>query len=369
GPFLPVIGMGASAGGLEALQRFFANVPPHPGMAFVIVQHLDPDHESMMSQLIARSTAMTVRQAEDGMRIEADHIYIIPPNKYMAAAAGSLRLSVPTEHRGMRLPIDFLFRSLAEEQKEHAICIVLSGTGSDGTAALREVNAAGGLAIVQDPATAKYDGMPRAAVESGYADYVLPPERMPEQLLNYMKNFGGLRTRETPVLPDRLVALAKIVRLLRAKTGHDFSLYKKNTIFRRIDRRMNLLAITDMALYHGYLQERPGEAERLFKEILIRVTSFFRDAETFAALKAKALPLLLDDKNEGYPLRVWVPGCASGEEVYSIAMVVSEFMEQTKRDFNVQIFGTDIDDEAVTVARTGLYPPGIASSLPPERLK
>ena len=220
----------------------------------------------------------------------------------------------------MRLPIDFLFRSLAEEQKEHAICIVLSGTGSDGTMALREVNAAGGLTIVQDPATAKYDGMPRSAVESGYADYVLPPERMPEQLLTYIKNFGGLRTREMPVLPDRLAALAKIVRMLRAKTGHDFSLYKKNTIFRRIDRRMTLLAITDMALYHRYLQERPGEAERLFKEILIRVTSFFRDPEAFAALKAKVLPPLLDGKNEGYPLRVWVPGCASGEEVYSIAI-------------------------------------------------
>ena len=310
GPFLPVIGMGASAGGLEAFQRFFANVPPQPGMAFVIVQHLDPDHESMMSQLIGRSTEMTVRQAEDATPIEADHIYIIPPNKYMAVVDGSLRLSVPTEHRGMRLPIDFLFRSLAESQKEHAICIILSGTGSDGTAALREVNAAGGLVIVQDPGTAKYDGMPRSAVESGYADYVLPPERMPEQLFAYIKNFGGLRTHETPVLPDRLAALSRIVRLLRARTGHDFSLYKKNTIFRRIDRRMNLLTLTDMGLYLRYLQERPGEVERLFKEILIRVTSFFRDPETFDALKTKALPLLLEGKSEGYPLRVWVPGRA-----------------------------------------------------------
>ena len=367
--FLPVIGIGASAGGLEAFQRFFANMPPHAGMAFVIVQHLDPDHESMMSQLIARSTEMTVLQADDGMLIEADHIYIIPPNKYIAVAGGSLRLSVPTEHRGMRMPIDFLFRSLAEEQKEHTICIVLSGTGSDGTAALRAVNAAGGIAMVQDPATAKYDGMPRSAVESGYADYILAPERMPEQILGYIKNFGGLRIRETPVLPDRLVALSKIVRLLRARTGHDFSLYKKNTIFRRIDRRMNLLAITDMALYHRYLQERPGEAERLFKEILIRVTSFFRDPEAFEALKTKVLPMLLEGKNDGYPLRVWVPGCATGEEVYSIAMVVSEFMEETKRDFNVQIFGTDIDEEAISIARAGLYPPAIASSLSRERLR
>jgi len=365
----PVIGMGASAGGLEAFQRFFANMPPHPGVAFVIVQHLDPDHESLMSQLIGRSTEMTVLQAEDGMRIEADHIYIIPPNRYMAVTDGSLRLTVPTEHRGMRLPIDFLFRSLAESRKEHAVCIVLSGTGSDGTAALRAVNAAGGIAMVQDPATAKYDGMPRSAVESGYADYVLPPERMPEQLLSYVKSFGGVRTRETPALPERLEALWKILRLLRVKTGHDFSFYKKNTIFRRIERRMNLLDITDMALYSRYLQERPGEVERLFKEILIRVTSFFRDPEAFDALKAKVMPLLLDGKKEGYPFRAWVPGCASGEEVYSIAILVSEFMEETKRDFTVQIFGTDIDQEAITMARTGLYPPGIASSLSPERLK
>ncbi len=361
--------MGASAGGLEAFQRFFANMPSNAGIAFVIVQHLDPDHQSMMTQLLARSTGMKVVEAEDGMRIDPDHVYIIPPNRFLAVDDGALRLTAPLEPRGLRMPVDFLFRSLGESQKEHSICVVLSGSGNDGSAALRAVNAAGGITIVQEPATAKYDGMPRSAIESGYADYVLPPERMPEQLQAYVKTFHKVQLRKTPLLPDRSGILSKILRLLRARTGHDFSLYKKSTIHRRIERRMSLHNISDLATYYRHLEERPEEAEKLFKEMLIRVTSFFRDQEAFGVLKAKVLPILLGDKKEGYGVRMWVPGCATGEEVYSIAIVIQEYMEEQKRDFSVQIFGTDIDEEAISIARTGMYPPAIAADMTPSRLK
>jgi two-component system CheB/CheR fusion protein len=363
----PVVGMGASAGGLEALQRFFAAMPADSDMAFLIVQHLDPTHESMMTQVLARSTAMKVVQAGNGMAIEKNRVYVIPPNRYLGLSHGTLRVTTPEEHRGQRMPVDFLFHSLAEDQQEHAICIILSGSGTDGTSALRDVSASGGISIVQEPSTAKYDGMPKSAIDSGYADYVLPVEDIPGRLVEYVRNsFGKKPVKETDI-PDPSGILSKILLLVRSRTGHDFSSYKKNTLYRRIERRMRLYNIVDLNTYYRFLQDHPDEVSKLFKEIIIRVTSFFRDPEAFEILGARILPLLFNDKTED-DIRVWVPGCATGEEAYGIAILIKEYIEGQERDFKVQIFGTDIDEEAIARARTGHYPASIARDVSPARL-
>ena len=363
----PVVGMGASAGGLEALQRFFATMPADSGMAFLVVQHLDPTHESMMTQVLARSTSMNVVQAGNGMAIEKNQVYVIPPNKYLGLSRGILQVTIPEEYRGQRMPVDFLFHSLAQDQQDHAICIILSGSGTDGTSALRDVSALGGISIVQEPSTAKYDGMPKSAIDSGYADYVLPVEEMPGRLLEYVRNsFGKERVKETG-LPDPSGILSKILLLVRSGTGHDFSSYKKNTLYRRIERRMRLYNIADLKTYYRFLQDHPEEVSKLFKEIIIRVTSFFRDPEAFETLRSRILPLLFNGKTER-DIRVWVPGCATGEEVYAIAILIKEYIEGQERDFKVQIFGTDIDEEAIALARTGYYPASIAHDVAPERL-
>jgi two-component system CheB/CheR fusion protein len=363
----PVVGMGASAGGLEALQRFFATMPSDSGMAFLVVQHLDPTHESMMTQVLARSTSMKVVQAANGMAIEENQVYVIPPNRYLGLSRGALQVITTEDHRGQRMPVDFLFHSLAEDQQDHAICIILSGTGTDGTSALRDVSALGGISMVQEPSTARYDGMPKSAIDSGYADYVLPVEEMPGRLLGYVKNsFGKGRVKATG-LPDPSGILSKILLLVRSGTGHDFSSYKKNTLYRRIERRMRLFNIADLNTYHRFLQDHPDEVSRLFKEIIIRVTSFFRDPEAFEMLGARILPLLLDGKKER-DIRVWVPGCSTGEEAYAIAILLKEYIEGQERDFKVQIFGTDIDEEAIARARTGYYPASIARDVTPGRL-
>ena len=359
--------MGASAGGLEALQRFFAAMPADSGMAFLVVQHLDPTHESMMTQVLARSTAMKVVQAGNGMAIEKNQVYVIPPNRYLGLSRGTLRVTTPEEHRGQRMPVDFLFHSLAEDQQEHAICIILSGSGTDGTSALRDVSASGGISIVQEPSTAKYDGMPKSAIDSGYADYVLPVEEIPGRLLEYVRNSFGKKPVKETGLPDPSGILSKILLLVRSRTGHDFSSYKKNTLYRRIERRMRLYNIADLNTYYRFLQDHPDEVSKLFKEIIIRVTSFFRDPEAFEILGARILPLLFNDKTED-DIRVWVPGCATGEEAYAIAILIKEYIEGQERDFKVQIFGTDIDEEAIARARTGHYPASIARDVSPARL-
>ena len=366
----PIVGIGTSAGGLEALETFFRQMPPHSGMAFVVVQHLDPTHASILVDLVRRYTLMRVFQIEDGMRVHPDCIYIIPPNRDMALMRGQLHLMEPVERRGLRLPIDFFFRSLAEDLMEKAMCIVLSGTGSDGTLGLKEIRGVGGMAMVQDPETAKYDGMPRSAIATGMVDYILPAEKMPEQLMQYVERFFVTGTKQAaPVIPKETDAIEKIFILLRRHTKHDFFLYKRNTINRRIERRMVVNQIERLEDYLRFLRQNPLEIETLFQELLIGVTSFFRDPDAFEVLEHKAIPQLIDNRQPDQPIRIWVPGCSTGEEAYSIAMLIREQMSVQNQEFKVQIFATDIDEKIIEKARMGVYPDNIAADVTPVRLQ
>lgn len=367
----PIVGIGASAGGLTAFESFFATMPAdvNSGMAFVLVQHLSPDHKSILAELVRRYTHMPVYEAEDGMVVQPNCIYIIPPNRDMAFLNGKLQLLSPEAMRGLRLPIDFFFRSLAHDQQERAICIVLSGTGSDGTLGLRAIKEAGGMVMVQTPDSTEYDGMPRSAIATGLVDYVLPPAEMPSQLMAYVaRAFVVSPQLVVPSLPKAKDELSKIFILLREQTGHDFSHYKQNTIFRRVERRMAVQQIAQLEEYVRYMQQSSVEVEALFRDLLIGVTQFFRDPEAFVVLAAQAIPHVLADKPNGALVGVWVPGCSTGEEVYSIAMLLQEQIQVLKQSFKVQIFATDIDNRAIATARMGIYPASIAADVLPERL-
>jgi two-component system CheB/CheR fusion protein len=365
-----IVGIGASAGGLEAFGEFFNHMPENSGMAFVLVPHLDPTHKSIIGEILTKYTRMPISQVKNGMKVEPNSIYIIQPDKDLAILQGKLHLMEPAERRGLRHPIDFFFRSLAQDQGDNAISIILSGTGTEGTLGLKEIKGEGGLVIVQDPRTAKYDGMPQSAINTDLVDYVLPPEKMPDQLMRYVRRSfrRGMKRPESPKAspPD---SLQKIFILIRNQTGHDFSLYKLNTITRRIERRMNLHQIDNIADYVKYLRGNPPEVNMLFKELLIRVTNFFRDPKAFEILQKKVLPDLFKQSTYEWPLRVWVPACSTGEEAYSIAIAFYEYIRDTKTDIKVQIFATDIDNEAIEVARSGIYPESISVDVSPERLK
>lgn len=363
----PVVGIGASAGGLEAFEEFFRHIPPDCGMAFVLVPHLDPSHASLLTEILQRATVMPVGEASDQMVLTPGKVHVIPPNRDMAIFHGALQLSVPELPRGQRMPIDAFLRSLAEDQGENAVGIILSGTGTDGTLGLRAIMGAGGVTLVQEPATAKYDGMPSSAIQAGYATHVLPVKEMPQVLLKGVH--AHQMHHEIPPAPTAVSGMKHILMLLRSATGHDFSLYKKSTIGRRIERRMSQHNIEDMEIYARYLKENPSEVQLLFKELLINVTSFFRDPEAFAKLKEDIFPQLLADKPEDYVFRVWVAGCATGEEAYSIAMLLREYMDEARQEFKIQIYSTDLDDDAIAVARAATYPPNIAQDLHPERLR
>ena len=367
GTGVPIVGIGASAGGLEALEGLFRAIPASSGMAFVLVQHLDPSHASMLTAILQRSTAMPVLEVEDGMAVAQNHVYVIPPNRDMVIFRRKLQLSAPEQAYGHRLPIDGFLRSLAEDQAKLAIGIILSGTGRDGTEGLRAIASAGGLTIVQDPATAKYDGMPTSAIHAGWASLVLPVEKMPEALLAG-KRMATSRT-EPLELPQKSSGLNRVLQSLRSGTGTDFSKYKRSTVSRRIQRRMYLQDIDDIDVYARYVKEHPGEVQLLFKELLINVTSFFRDPEAFATLKAEVLPRLVEGKPADYVFRVWVAGCATGEEAYSIAIVLSEFLESSGQGFRVQIYATDLDQDAIVVARAAVFSPSISQDVSPDRLQ
>ncbi len=367
----PIVGIGASAGGLAAFEAFFSGMPDEsdPGMAFVLVQHLAPDHKSILSDLVKRYTRMQVFEVEDGMAVRPNCAYIIPPNRDMAFLDGTLHLLEPAAPRGHRLPIDFFFRSLAHDQHERAICIVLSGTGGDGTQGVRAVKGEGGMVMAQNPESTEYDGMPRSAIATGLVDYVLPPAEMPPQLMAYVAHaFGRTPRPAAPPPPKAGDAMKKVFILLRAQTGHDFSQYKQSTINRRVERRLAVHQIDRLDDYVHHLQQTPAEVEALFRDLLIGVTNFFRDPEAFAALKEQVLPRLFAGKDAGAAIRVWVPGCSSGEEAYSIAILLQEQMELLKRSFRVQVFATDIDGGAIGQARSGLYPASVAPDISPERL-
>ena len=305
---LYIVGIGASAGGLEAFQEFFTHMPSDSGMAFVLVPHLDPTHKSIIGDILKKYTDMNIFQAEDGMKVLPNSVYLIQPDKNIAILHGKLQLIEPAERRGLRHPIDFFFRTLAEDQGEKAVALILSGTGTEGTLGLKAVKGKGGLVIVQDPNTAKYDGMPRSAIGTDMVDYVLPAEKIPEMLLKFTRHPQTKLLKKPESPPDKFPdAMQKIFILIRNQTGHDFSHYKPNTIIRRLEKRMTLHQIENVSNYVTYLRDNPSEVNILFKELLIRVTRFFRDPEAFELLKKNILPDLFKRAGEDCPLRVWVP--------------------------------------------------------------
>jgi two-component system, chemotaxis family, CheB/CheR fusion protein len=367
----PIIGLGASAGGLEALEQFLGHVPPKSGLGFVIVQHLDPNHKGIMVELLQRSTPMPVVQIKDRTKIEPDHVYVIPPNKDLSILQGILHLLDPSAPRGLRLPIDFFFRSLAEDQGEQSIGVILSGMGSDGSLGLRAIKEKAGAVFIQAPDTAKFDSMPRMAVEAGLADVIAPVEQLPRKILDYLQHIPLLSAKDRDLADKTKIGLEKVVILLRSQTGHDFSLYKKSTISRRVERRMGLHKIKKITDYVRYLRENSQESNLLFKELLIGVTSFFRDPAVWDFLKDKLIPQMLAARPGGGGLRAWTAGCSTGEEAYSLAIVFKEAQEKTKplSHCSLQIFATDLDKDAIDKARAGIYPANIRADVSAERLR
>jgi two-component system, chemotaxis family, CheB/CheR fusion protein len=366
----PVVGVGASAGGLEAMEDLLRNIPPDSGMAFVIVTHLHPGHTSILPELLGKCAKIPVVTAADGLELRPDHIYVGPPGVLVGLQKGRLCVTETGTDPAARLPIDRFFRSLAQDQKERAVCIVLSGTGTDGSLGLRAIKGESGMAMVQDVQSAKYAGMPSSASATGLADYVLPPAKMPEQLVAYARSAcmkwpvpEGRTDASIPIEP-----MQRIFLLLRSRTGHDFSSYKANTIRRRIERRMKVHEIDRPEEYVRFLQGNVHEIDILFQELLIGVTSFFRDPAAFEAL-AETLHGLIESRAEDDPVRVWIPACSTGEEAYSIAVLLRECMPAARKQLDAQIFATDLDTSAIERARAGVYPDGIAVDVSPERLE
>jgi two-component system CheB/CheR fusion protein len=365
----PVVALGASAGGLDAFRKLFDALPADIGMAFILIQHLDPTHASMMVDLLASHTTKKVQQAADGMPLEPAHVYIIPPATYLSIKAGALRLSEPTERHGARLPFDFFLRSLAAEYGERAVCVILSGTGADGSLGLKSVKEKGGLVIAQSPDEAGYDGMPRSAIMTGLVDFVLPVAKIPEVLIAHSAQNQLLASRQG-IAPESDIPpwLGEVIDLLRTRTAHDFTLYKPGTLRRRIERRMAMAAILDGGRYLDILKEDSAELELLASDVLINVTSFFRDLKAFEVLAEQVVPDLVRRHAADRPLRVWVAGCSTGEETYSIAMLFLEEIAATKSAVTLQVFASDVDGDAVAFARDGIYPESIAADVSPARL-
>ena len=356
-----VVGIGASAGGLEALNTFFSAMPNDSNMAFIVVVHLDPSHVSLLPELLRRQTTMEVVAISDGMAVEPNKIYVIPPSYNVSILNQQLHLTAPLDLH-TKLPINFFFRSLAQDQGRKAVGIILSGTGSDGTVGLKEIKAEEGAVIVQSIASAKYDGMPQNAIATGLSDFIAAPEDMPKQLLTYSQQRSNSEVSGKVDTDDSNRVLNKILALIYQQTGHDFSLYKKNTIVRRIERRMLALQIDGLKDYLEFVQLNTQEITILFSELLIGVTNFFRDKEAFDALK-KLILHQLESKPDDYIFRIWVPGCSTGEEAYSIAILFQECLASMGKTIGVQIFATDIDEYAITHARLGRYPLSIVADV------
>ncbi|MBV8334462.1 MAG: hypothetical protein JO358_03230, partial [Alphaproteobacteria bacterium] len=363
-PSLPIVGIGASAGGVEALEHFFKSVPPENGLAFVVVTHLPPDRESLLSEILGRSTRMPVVNAQDDVNLEADHVYVLPPSAILTIHEGRLQLRRTGTTDRERAPIDVFFSSLAKDQGEHAIGVVLSGGGHDGTLGLRAIKENGGLTIAQGTniTRPRFAEMPSSAVAAGIVDLELPVETIPERIIDYVRNCGAFQ----PERPDN--ALNTIYTLLRTRTGHDFGDYKERTFHRRVQRRMQVVQTTRLEDYAELLQKGPEEVNALFRDLLIGVTDFFRDAAAFQALDALVIPKLFEDKGADDEVRVWVAGCSTGEEAYSIAILLREHLEKTSTPPKVQIFATDIDEKAMGGARAARYPASVVKAVLPERL-
>jgi two-component system CheB/CheR fusion protein len=366
-PF-PIVAVGASAGGVEALGEFLKALRPDTGMAFVVIQHLAPTHSSLLPEILSRSTAMKVRQVEDGMAVEPDTVYVIPPDAMMVLAHGRLKLSPRGDNRAVIRTIDHFMRSLAEEHGHKAIGVILSGSGNDGSLGIEEIKAAAGIALVQDE-SAEHGDMPRSAIARGAVDYVLPPAQIASEIGRIARH----KYLGSPAADGRLEFsegdLNRVLEILRQQTGVDFSNYKRNTIHRRVTRRLMLHKSDSANEYMRFLQGNPAEVEALYQDVLINVTSFFRDAEAYEALKATVFPKLVGERNPHDPVRVWVLGCATGEEAYSIAMCFTEFLETTGKRVPLQVFATDLNGAGIEKARAAIYPKGIVQDVSPERLR
>ncbi len=364
----PIIGLGASAGGLEALKSFFSKVPENSGMAYVVVIHMAPGQPSMLPDLLQKMTPLPVSSIKDGQLIEPGHIYVIPPGKEITVFKKTLQL-LDVLKKGISHPIDIFFRSLAQDQGKQAAAIILSGTGTDGSLGIKEINANEGVVFAQSEESSGYDGMPRSAIGTGLVDVILPPDQMPEKLLQYFSHTKNIAPRKSATTTEKQQTwLNKVFVILRAQIGHDFSSYKVNTILRRIDRRMGLNQIDSHKVYVRYLRENHNEIEALFRELLIGVTNFFRDAESFYVLKTSVIPALFKQMKDDDTFRAWIPGCSTGEEVYSLAIVLRELLDNTPKRINLQLFGTDIDKFAVEKAREGVYPESITADVSEERV-
>ena len=363
-----IVGIGASAGGLDALGQFFESVTPS-GMAFVVVQHLDPVHKCVLAELLQHKTKMGVFEAVDRMRIRPNSVYVIPPNKNMSIFKGALHLFEVVKKDGLSLPIDFFFRSLADERQEKSIGMVLSGMGSDGSLGLRAIKEKGGITLAQAPADAKFSAMPQNAIDTALIDIVAPVDRLYEKLVSYLDHADSVLISHDPDVKDQS-SLEKIIIILRSHTGNDFSHYKKNTFYRRIERRMGIHRIAKISTYVRFLQENQSEMELLFKELLIGVTSFFRDSAVWKALRDRIFPEIFAACPDGYVVRAWVSACSTGEEAYSMAIVFKEALKnfKPKKDITLQIFATDLDTDAIEKARKGFFRGNIAADVSGERL-
>ncbi|MGM0644466.1 MAG: chemotaxis protein CheB [Thermodesulfobacteriota bacterium] len=366
----PVVGLGASAGGLEALKSFFSKLPEKSGMAFIVVMHLKPGQPSMMPDLIQKITKTPVTAAEDGQTVEPDHIYVIPPGKDINVYNGCIQLMDQVK-KPVPLPVDHFFRSLAMDRGNKAAGVILSGTGSDGTLGIKEIKACDGLVLAQSRESAGYDGMPASAAGTGVVDLVLPPEEMPNVLIQYFLHMGSKKAMEPGPGKENKQQdwLNKIFAVLRTRVGHDFSYYKTSTILRRIERRMGLNHISGHETYLRFMRENPAEVDALFREFLIGVTSFFREPESFERLAKDILPDFFNKFSNDETFRVWIPGCSTGEEVYSLAMVLLECLDRISGHIGIQLFGTDIDNDAIEKARQGVYPASISAHVSEDRLK
>ena len=365
----PIVGIGASAGGLEALEQFLSHIPAKSGMAYVVIQHLDPTQKGFLTELLQRITKMDVHLAEDRMPVVPNSVYVIPPNKSMSILKRRLLLFDPIETRGLRLPIDFFFRSLAEDCKEAGIGVILSGMGSDGSTGLKAIKENNGIVMVQEPSTAKFDSMPRNAIDAALPDIVAPAHELHERLIGFLKYTPTVESDQEIEIKDR-TALEKILILLRLHTGNDFLMYKKNTLYRRIERRMNIHKIDKIATYVHFLQENPKEIDILFKELLIGVTSFFRDQQVWENMAETIIPQLITHQKNNAVLRAWVAGCSTGEEAYSLAIVFKEVLEKIRPadGISLQIFASDLDNDAIEAARKGFFPANISADISAERL-
>ena len=361
------VGIGASAGGLEAIESFFTNMPPDSGMAFIVVQHLSPDYKSLMVELLSKKTTMPVHRAEDAMEVLPNHVYLIPPKKNLTIFHGKLLLSDQDHSRGINLPIDLFLRSLADDQAERAVAIILSGTGSDGMRGVRAVKENGGMVMVQSEESAKFDGMPRSAISTGLADFVLPPDQMPKQLQAFIKHPYVTKTERSESLISNEDGMIRIFALLRERCKVDFTYYKPSTVVRRIERRMSINQVEDIKDYVNYILSNPSELTTLYRELLIGVTSFFRDQEAFDFLATNVLPDLFRNATSR-EIRFWVAACSTGEEAYSLAILARECLEKLGSSHDIKIFATDIDRDAIHFAAAGSYPESIAADLSPRIL-